>query len=216
MFHAAIELLPHLVEAMNRACGVIEISERVAVCELERARRKRIHVGDARVWSFRSLSRAAGDQRRIDTRGQTIFGLLREGKAIASDVGIFGAADERSGESVMLEQLLFGAELERVGCGIFRGELFGFEEVRAGSAIRLHDAFGEQIPDAFAALGNVGGENVIEAAIFSDDYDYVLDRRTSFCVSGCLAGKCSGQRSSDGVLQKRQRNHSCAEIVPCG
>jgi len=44
-----------------------------------------------------------------------------------------------------------------------------------GSAIRVDDSFGEQILDGFAALGDVGGEEVIKGAVLADQDDDVLD-----------------------------------------
>ena len=55
--------------------------------------------------------------------------------------------------------------------------LMGFYEVGSRSAIGFDDAFREQVPNCLVALGHVGGENVVEAAIFTDDHDDVFNRR---------------------------------------
>ena len=46
---AAIELLPHLVEAMHRAGGIRVVGKGAAVGQLKRTRRQRVHVRDSRV-----------------------------------------------------------------------------------------------------------------------------------------------------------------------
>jgi hypothetical protein len=50
-------------------------------------------------------------------------------------------------------------------------------EVFAGGAVGLDDVLGQQVSDVIAARGNVGGEEVIERAVFPDKNDYVLDGR---------------------------------------
>src|SRR5216110_535910 len=53
----------------------------------------------------------------------------------------------------------------------------GLGKVRARRAIRVNDAFGEKIANSFSRmLWHVGGENVIEAAIFTNDDDDMLNR----------------------------------------
>lgn len=49
-------------------------------------------------------------------------------------------------------------------------------EILARGAILIDDALGEQIPDLLIILRLVRTEDVIEAAIFADDVNDVLDR----------------------------------------
>jgi hypothetical protein len=50
-------------------------------------------------------------------------------------------------------------------------------EILVGRAIGLDDVFGQQAQHPLIArLRHVGGEQVIEAAIFADDNDDMLDR----------------------------------------
>ena len=59
---AAVQLLPHLVEAMHRARRVGVVGERAAVGQLERSGRQIVHVGDARIGRLARLAGAAAQQ----------------------------------------------------------------------------------------------------------------------------------------------------------
>src|SRR5262249_3938650 len=54
-------------------------------------------------------------------------------------------------------------------------ELMRAGEVRSWRAIGFDDALGEQIAHPFIALGDIGCEQMIEAAVLADDDDDVLD-----------------------------------------
>ena len=69
----AIQLLPHLVEAVHRARRIGVIGEGIAVGQLERARRKGVHIRDARVGSLRCLARAAGHEVARSSRREGRF-----------------------------------------------------------------------------------------------------------------------------------------------
>jgi hypothetical protein len=55
--------------------------------------------------------------------------------------------------------------------------LVGFFEVFARGAIGIDNAFGKQVVYGLACSGNIGSEDVIEAAVLTEDNDHVLDRR---------------------------------------
>ncbi len=67
---------------------------------------------------------------------------------------------------------------------------------------------GEQIIDVLAGLGLVGGEDVIEAAIFTDDDDDVLDG--SFGIVGLVVirGSSVGDRAAERKLQGGQHGNT--------
>src|SRR5271156_6780312 len=98
MCAGAIELLPHLVETVNRAGRVGVVGEEIAVRQLEWTGGQIIDVGDARVRSVRGQASAAGDEILIVISGQAVFGSLGEANAVAGDIGILGAAREWGGE----------------------------------------------------------------------------------------------------------------------
>ncbi|MGC0774998.1 MAG: hypothetical protein WB543_18835 [Candidatus Acidiferrum sp.] len=55
-------------------------------------------------------------------------------------------------------------------------ELMRFGKIRAGGAVSIDDAFGQEIQDSFVmVLWDIGGKEVIEAAIFTDDDDDVFN-----------------------------------------
>src|SRR5260221_9437 len=98
----------------------------------------------------------------------------------------------------------------------------GLGKVEARRAIRVDDAFGEKIENSFSAmLGHVGGEDVIEAAIFTNDDDDMLNRDggldgTDQLPHGRLGnypdrdmGSCSSSRTLGLAHTFRMLRHSC-------
>ena len=88
---------------------------------------------------------------RIVTGGQAIFGFFGESEAVARDVGILRAADERSGKHIAAE-INFGRSHQKRIAALFFAEvhcreLVGLCEVGAGSAVGFDDAFRQQVPD---------------------------------------------------------------------
>src|SRR5580704_1608505 len=59
-------------------------------------------------------------------------------------------------------------------------------EMRARNGVQIgvqfDDAFGEQVIYALSPLWDVGCENVVKTAIFTNDYDYMLDWRCGLSV----------------------------------
>ena len=208
----AVQLLPHLIEAMHRALGIGVIGHRRGVGELEGTGRQRIHVGDARVRRTTGERRVgrlitAGDQELIVVGSKARFSGLRIGDGRREDVGVLGAADDRRGKLVVGEFLLRRAQQERISRSSVRcGGLMRLFEVRAGDRIlvlvELDDALGEQVVDALAGpVRHVSGEHVIEAAVFADDDDDVLDRRAGFVAA-------AGEREAGESRQTREARKS--------
>ena len=76
----AIELLPHLVEAMDRAVGVRVVRKRLRG-QLERAVGQMVGIGDPRIKRAVGKPRAAGGQVLVIVVGQAIFHCLGSGHA---------------------------------------------------------------------------------------------------------------------------------------
>ncbi len=179
VLQAAVQLLPHLVEAMHRACRVGVVVEAGGVRQLERTGRQRVDVLDAHVGHLGGLAGAARDQVGVVVVGQSVLGRLGEREAVARDVGVLRAAGQRRGQHALREGRFRRAQQERVAARVGGGLLLRLVEVRAGRAVALDDALGEQVPHRLAAMdGLVGGEDVVEAAVLADDDDDVLDRRS--------------------------------------
>jgi len=111
----------------------------------------------------------------------------RAAAALIGNVGDGGAADQRCRQLVVGEFLLGWAQQERIRrTGILGGQLMGCFEIPSGNSvlksIQLDDAFRQKIADALAGRRNVSGKHVIEAAIFANDDDDVLDFRLRAAV----------------------------------
>jgi hypothetical protein len=50
--------------------------------------------------------------------------------------------------------------------------------MRARSTVGVDDPLREEVGDGVVALRNIGGEDVVESAVFSDENDDMLDGRT--------------------------------------
>ena len=216
---AAIQLLPHLVEAMHRARGVALVGERIAVGQLERAGRQAGHRDDALVRRLRGLAGATGQQRLIIAVIQPGFRLLRERQArlalrdrraaaLVGDVGDLGSADQRGRQLIVGEGLLGRAQQKRVlGTDVLCSQLVRLLEVGARNrvlvGVELDDATGEQIVDGVPALlRHVSREHVVEAAILADDDDDVLDRRPRVVIGG--GRHAAGKHRAHAELPHRQ------------
>ena len=75
------------------------------------------------------------------------------------------------------------------GPGICGFGLVSKGEIGAGSSVAVHNAFGKQIRNCLSGNGFVGGEDVIEGAVLSNDDDHMLNGGCGFCrLSGALSG----------------------------
>jgi hypothetical protein len=91
-------------------------------------------------------------------------------------------------------------------------KLLGFLEVQSGSAIRVDNSLGEQIADGFALLWNVGGEDMIEGAVFSNQHNHLLDGRFGLRLVLILAPLIFVRWSSvskSAAQRKRQSGENC-------
>src|SRR5580693_4073137 len=142
---SAIELLPHLVEAVHGAGSVRVVGEQTAVGQLEGTGREGIDVRDARVRNVRGQASAAGNQERVVISGQAGFGRFGETDAVAGDVRILRAADERGWKHIAAEIDLGRSQKKRIAPVFFAEvdcrELVGLCKVGSRSAIGLDDAF---------------------------------------------------------------------------
>jgi len=78
IFQIAIQLLPHLIEAMDRARGISVVRERAAVCDLKWSGWRILNIGDACIGSFTLQTRAAaGEKLMVLGARQTSFRNLR-------------------------------------------------------------------------------------------------------------------------------------------
>ena len=84
-------------------------------------------------------------------------------------------------------------------------------KIASGSAIVFYDPFRKQIPNFFAILRLVSGEDMVEAAVFTDDHDDVLDGRAGivFPLIGLWSG--AGQGSADCELKQRDGRKANAQ-----
>ncbi len=176
--HAAIRLLPHLEEAVYRAVGVIAVSEGLGG-ELERTFGQRKDIRDARVgFGIRSEASAPDGQVVIVAFGQ-LAGFNFFGESNGWNVGTLRTAGYYR-RIVGVDGLFWRAD--GVGAGSHRGAIDGAvlrreRVVGTGSSLFRDDSLGKQIGDGLAGLGLVGSVDVIEAAVFTDDHDDVLDGR---------------------------------------
>src|SRR5262249_23256121 len=81
-------------------------------------------------------------------------------------------------------------------------KLVGLREIRSGSSVSVDNAFGEKGVDALALIGrNIGGVDVVEAAVFAHDNDHMLDGTDSGTVALTLATLVLGH-AHRGVQQQ--------------
>ena len=84
-------------------------------------------------------------------------------------------------------------------------------KMAAGSAIRVDNSLRQQVFHGFAALGDVGGEEVIKRAVLADQHDDVLDGRSGMGFFLSLEGCCQGSTQTE--LENGQRDESNAQAV---
>src|SRR5438876_11994009 len=86
----------------------------------------------------------------------------------------------------------------------------GLGKVGTRRAIRVDDAFGEKIANSVSAmLGHVGGEDVIESPIFTNDDDDMLNRAGAFHAIAWPVGLIIGIASRT-VRAHRKCEDRCA------
>ncbi len=199
----AIHLLPHLIEAMDRAAAV------GVVAGLRRQRigavRQIVVVRDARIRRIHRNAGRAGQQKSEIRLIEAIFGLLgerevREGAGAVErrvvDAGV--RRRRRVGRARRLQHVgglivrLLGPGVIRIEIGVHRRVLRCEIVVHAGSAVDGDDLLGEQIVDRFAAAGLVGREQMVEAAILADDHDDMLDGTIGPALAVPIAAPMNG------------------------
>jgi len=170
-------LLPHLIEAMHRARGVIIVTQSGSG-QLEWTWGPSANVRNADVRSFRG--QAGRTRIQILVVGRVEVRLVRysyrlgtEGLAV-SVTAMLVAPGERV-RKVLVECLV--ARINGVVSGIAGRELMGKRVIRARGAIGVDDAERHQVPYGLALARDIGSEDVIEAAILSKHHNHVLDGR---------------------------------------
>src|SRR5262249_23495477 len=167
-------LLPHLVEAVQRVTG--EVAGELAAAGVLGVIVVVGHVlGD--------LVRPVGQR-----RGEPGVGAVsRQAGAAGRDVGRVGLGERLVGAGDPGGQ--------GVGLGVAGGELGGLAEVRARRAVRGDDALGAKVPDPLPGGRLVGGEDVVEGVVLTDDHDHVLDGGRG---RGGVTGAGGGGRRAGG------------------
>jgi hypothetical protein len=120
------------------------------------------------------------------------------------------AADIRRRQHVV-ERLLLLVRADEIFAAVRRGgdlELMRQAEIRTRRAVRLDDLLGQQVRHLLVrVLRHIGGEQMIEAAVFADDDDDVLDRRRRLDGVDRLVGigGLHGIRKPDGRERRDRR-----------
>ncbi len=138
-----------------------------------------MHASDASVGYLANEPGATrGQVAVVSCVGEAVFGSLcvgeRANPVILANVRrstIQRGWENAIGRLVSRAQLIFGGACD-VG-RILRGQ----PKFRTWCAIFIDDVLGKKIVHLLAVLRFVGGEDVVEAAIFADDDDHVLDGR---------------------------------------
>ena len=119
---------------------------------------------------------AAGHQNSRNSRQAEPFSdCLARLRLSSWNVGVGRSADERCGKHVPGKAGLGRIQQERIGLPRRTAAFCSALENSGRCSIRFDDSFGKQIPHRFTFLRHIGCEDVIEAAVFTDDYDHVLD-----------------------------------------
>ena len=177
--HAAVRLLPHLVETMDRvAC--------VGVVRHRRPRELKGTIGQAR---------RLRDPRVDGAEGQAGGTGREQDQVCCLEVGLGGVGGQRrerrrrgvarrrvSAQRVGRRQdrVRRLARRANIKGGLRRhGELGTGAKVSARRTIAVDDAPGEQVGRALVGLRAIGAEDVVVGAILGDDDDDVLDRSAS-------------------------------------
>src|SRR5437899_2442201 len=86
----------------------------------------------------------------------------------------------------------------------------GLGKVGPRRAIRVDDTIGEKVANSFSTiLGHVGGEDVIEAVIFTNNDDDMLNRAGGLDAIASPVGIIIGIASRN-VREHRKCEHGCA------
>ena len=186
----AIHLLIHLEVLMDRVAGEgVERHGRSG--QLERPRRQRGDVGDPRIGTNREgQAGASGSEKELILRRQARIPARKAQDAnVGRDCRNAGHIGRRQrGVELLLCQIGVAKEFAAVR----RGNdliLMRLGELRARRAMGIDDAFRQQVQyPLVSTYRHVSGEKMIEAAIFANDDDDVLDRRGSPGRASVLIG----------------------------
>ncbi len=152
---------------------------------LERPGRQGVNIGNARIRTHRiRQTRAAGAEQELIFRGQA---GVAAGEAEDAGSGWILNTRKIGGRQHIIESLLLLIGADEIFAVVRRRdnlELMCLRKISARRAVGVDNSLRQQVMDLFfLVLRNVGGEEMIEAAIFADDDDDVFDRRCGFdCV----------------------------------
>ena len=197
----AIHLLEHLEELVD---GIARegVERHRRTCQLERTRRQGVDVGDPGIGTERGgeTGSPSGEKELIRRRKARIT----PGNAEDPRVWRKGThAGDVRGRQRRIELLLQAARADEELPSVGRRndlELMCFGEIGTRRSIGVDDALRQQI-QYLGSPRHVGGEEVIEAPVLSDDDDDVLDRRRRVALAllpgAHLAGEQRDEASPD-------------------
>src|SRR6202047_1401793 len=174
----AIHLLIHLEELMDGVARIGVIRHR-RTGHREGAGRRGGDIGDARVGAeCRGKTRAAGAKQELRLRWQPRIAAWNEENAGAW--WVLDAADIRRRQN-SIERLVLEIYADKILAAIGRRrdlKLMGLGEIFPRRPIGVDNAFGQQVQYSLVPVfRQIGGVEVIEAAILPDNDEDVLDRR---------------------------------------
>src|SRR5580704_11586686 len=142
----AIQLLPHLVEAMDGTLCIRVICEGISIGQLERTGRKAVHVLDARVRCTGSLPSTACNKIGVIVCRKAVLRLSCQLEAIVLNERVLGPADERGGKHLSWKGSLGRAQQKSIISLVICRSLLSLVEVLTGRSVRFNDALGKQVP----------------------------------------------------------------------
>src|SRR6266478_6732347 len=216
----AVGLLPHLVEAVNRAGGVripCKSVRALRISELEGSARKGGVGSRANNAGYAGVGNLAGKASPASGQVAVVRGVrqailrsfgIGEGTDSIALADIRRTAIEGSGERG-IRRLVSGAELEFGAARDISGVLSGKRILWAGCAVLIDDLLGEKIVNVLSVLWLVSGKNVVETAIFSNNHYDMLDGGAGELIPLGLKG--GNERAAQAELEHGQDNEPDAK-----
>ena len=221
--HAAVGLLPRLIEPMGHIARVVIVAD-VRALQNKRPIGQYAGVGDAGVDRVGRQHRESGGQdgvgQRVEVRARINHRELRqEGRhkwrtafALCNRRSIGVGLRHLTGAAVRCFGRLGRADV--VLRLRLHHELLSKREIRAGRAVLVDDALGENIRYGLVlAFGLVDTERMVGTAVFADQDDDVLDGRLGLYRIGGVIVLCLVVGKSDCRSEQRE-GHYCTRS-PC-
>ena len=201
---------------MHRAGCVGVVSKCTCqIRQLEWSGRERSHVRNTRIRNLTRQTRTAGNEIPVVLEWKAVFRRHRHVEVVILHIGTAsGSAIERGGKLRICT--LGGAQEKVVGRRIGGRFLFRQRKVRTWRSIGVHNPLGKKIIDRLAILRNIGGENVIEATVFTNDDDDMFDRRGGGVVAWWVSLRLvRSEGAANGELEDR-RGYKSGSYSPQG